>query len=365
MKRIPEFDFFRAIAIFLVMLLHAGVAASITRIGWTGVDLFFILSGFLVSGLLFDEYKVIGKVRPFYFLIRRGFKIYPLFYLVLLFHILYYSFKGISLQSDQIFAEIFFFQNYRPGIMGISWSLAIEEHFYVLLSLTIFIAAKKNRITDSLAIPYGCAAVCIICLFIRIYTFYITGYRSLFFNDFPTHLRMDALSFGVLLSYWFHFGQNSFVAFFRKNKSWLLACSLCLFVPVFIWERETFIINTFNYTFLYIGFGIWVSLALAFSADIRVAVKKSWLMAPYNFMVWVGKYSYAIYLCHFIIGPGAANWIRKNYWENLPDSLYLFIYLASDIAVGVMLTKLIERPFLNIREKFFPASKTLRANMNN
>jgi peptidoglycan/LPS O-acetylase OafA/YrhL len=364
MKRIPELDFFRAIAIFLVMLLHAGVAASITRVGWVGVDLFFILSGFLVSGLLFGEYIVTGKVRPFHFLIRRGFKIYPLFYLVLLFHILYYFLKGISLQPGQVFAEIFFFQNYRQGIMGISWSLAIEEHFYFLLGLTIFIAAKKNKIAGSMAIPYGCVAVCIICLSLRIYTFYVNGYQSLFVNDFPTHLRMDALAFGVLLSYWFHFGQNSFVAFFRKNKSWLLVCSLCLFVPVFIWERETFIINTFNYTFLYIGFGIWVSLALVFSANIRAAVKKSWLIFPCYFMVWVGKYSYAIYLCHFIIGPGAANWVRKNYWENLPNSLYLFIYLASDIVIGVILTKLIERPFLNLREKFFPASKTLQGNMN-
>jgi peptidoglycan/LPS O-acetylase OafA/YrhL len=365
MKRIPVLDFFRAIAIFFVMLLHAGVAASVTRIGWVGVDLFFVLSGFLVSGLLFNEFKITGKIRPLYFLIRRGFKIYPLFYLVLLFHILYYSFKGISLQPGHIVAEIFFFQNYRPGIMGISWSLAIEEHFYILLCLTIFIAAKKNKIISSMAIPYGCALVCIFCLFLRIYTFQVNGYRSLFVNDFPTHLRMDALAFGVLLSYWFHFGQNSFVTFFSKNKNWLLASSLCLFVPVFIWERETFIINTVEYTFLYIGFGLWISLALAFSANKVAAAKKSWLIDPYNFMVWVGRYSYAIYLCHFIIGPGAANWIRKNYWENLPDSLYLFIYLASDIAAGVILTKLVERPFLTIREKYFPDSDTIRAKLNN
>ena len=365
MKRKPELDFFRAIAIFLVMLLHAGVANAITRVGWAGVDLFFVLSGFLVSGLLFSEYKNTGKVRPFYFLIRRGLKIYPLFYTVLLAHVIFYALKGIPLQPGRLMAEIFFFQNYRAGIMGISWSLAIEEHFYFLLALSVFIAAGKNKIKGSGIIPSGCVAVCMICLLLRIITYCNNGYQGLFVNDFPTHLRMDALAFGVLLSYWFHFGHNSFLSFFSRNRYGLLVCSLFLFVPVFIGEREAFIINTFNYTFLYIGFGIWICLALTSAKGVLAAVKKNWLNAPYNFMVWVGKYSYAIYLCHFIVGPGVTNWIRKNYWQNLPDGVFLFLYLFSDIAMGVLLTKIIERPFLNLRERFFPVSKLQQPDLNN
>ena len=331
MKRIPELDFFRAIAIFMVMLLHAKVATGITRVGWVGVDLFFVLSGFLVSGLLFSEYTNTGKIRPLYFLIRRGFKIYPLFYVVLLSHILYYSIKGISLQSNQILAEVFFFQNYSEGIMGISWSLAIEEHFYLLLCLAIFLAAKKNKITSSVAIPYGCMAIFIICLLLRVVTYYNNGYQSLFVNDFPTHLRLDALAFGVFLSYWFHFSNNSFCAFFKKNRTWLLVFSFCLFLPVFIWERETFIINTFNYTFLYIGFGIWVSLAIVFTTNIHSAKERNWLKAPYNFMVWVGKYSYAIYLCHFIIGPGGQTGSGRTIGK-----IYPMVYTCSYTLLSIL-----------------------------
>jgi peptidoglycan/LPS O-acetylase OafA/YrhL len=85
--RLPEIDFLRGIAIVLVLLHHHWLFDLPQRVGWAGVDLFFVLSGFLVSGLLFAEYKQFGGIKPFHFLIRRGFKIYPLFYLSLIFTI--------------------------------------------------------------------------------------------------------------------------------------------------------------------------------------------------------------------------------------------------------------------------------------
>src|SRR5215469_6695095 len=84
MKRIPQLDILRAIAVLLVIGNHVTWSPVLVRFGWTGVDLFFCLSGFLVSGLLFRDYRRYGTLHWKRFLIRRGFKIYPGYYALLL-----------------------------------------------------------------------------------------------------------------------------------------------------------------------------------------------------------------------------------------------------------------------------------------
>jgi peptidoglycan/LPS O-acetylase OafA/YrhL len=81
MSGLREIDFLRGIAILLVLLRHQYLFTFTSRMGWIGVDLFFVLSGFLVSGLLFKEYVKFGDIKPKLFLIRRGFKIYPIYFL--------------------------------------------------------------------------------------------------------------------------------------------------------------------------------------------------------------------------------------------------------------------------------------------
>lgn len=82
--RLKHLDFLRGIAVLLVLFRHYALSIVLFNIGWIGVDLFFVLSGFLVSGLLFKEYIKYGNIKPILFLIRRGLKIYPLFYFALI-----------------------------------------------------------------------------------------------------------------------------------------------------------------------------------------------------------------------------------------------------------------------------------------
>jgi peptidoglycan/LPS O-acetylase OafA/YrhL len=72
MKRLREIDFLRGVAIILVLLRHKFLFPFTKNMGWIGVDLFFVISGFLVSGLLFKEYQKSGSIQPKRFLIRRG-----------------------------------------------------------------------------------------------------------------------------------------------------------------------------------------------------------------------------------------------------------------------------------------------------
>ena len=123
--RIRGLDFLRGIAIVGVLFRHFEIDFFLAGPGGYGVDLFFVLSGFLVSGLLFSEFKKRGKVNVGRFLIRRGFKIYPSFYFFIITTILVYSICfGSEFHTSEILSELFFLQSYVGGI----WSQIGRAH---------------------------------------------------------------------------------------------------------------------------------------------------------------------------------------------------------------------------------------------
>ncbi len=148
--RLPQLDFLRAIAIILVIGNHSSVCPpeinfylnKVTSVwyrgGWAGVDLFFVLSGFLVSGLLFNEYRKRGDINIKKFLLRRGFKIYPAFWLLIFITLAVTVFNGEAVYRGGFLSELLFIQNYHPGIWQHNWSLAVEEHFYIFLTFLFF-----------------------------------------------------------------------------------------------------------------------------------------------------------------------------------------------------------------------------------
>ena len=161
MHRLSQLDCLRAVAVLLVLGGHfqppkpedtGALVAVLTRTwmygGWTGVDLFFVLSGFLVSGLLFREYQERGAVRPGRFLIRRGFKIYPAFYTMAIPILLL-----AQAPARQVVSELFFVQNYLlPNFFGYTWTLAVEEHFYLLLAAVVWCAVRYRPDAGALLI---------------------------------------------------------------------------------------------------------------------------------------------------------------------------------------------------------------------
>src|SRR2546423_1538207 len=149
-RRSASLDVLRAAAIFLVLGNHVGSLTSHRfpwlrnfveawiRGGWVGVDLFFVLSGFLVSGLLFREYQRSGTLDVPRFLWRRGMRIYPAFWTLLLATWLGFRWFGLPHTSgNALLAELLFVQNYASGMWNHTWSLAVEEHFYVALPLAL------------------------------------------------------------------------------------------------------------------------------------------------------------------------------------------------------------------------------------
>lgn len=205
----------RGMAIILVLFRHQFLFSFTEKMGWIGVDLFFVLSGFLVSGLLFKEYLRFGYIQPKRFLIRRGFKIYPIYYLFYLVYLI-----PIIMDHNYnirfILSDLTFTQNYIHGwgyAYAASWSLAVEEHFYFGFAILLWISLRNNyvklkvesNLKGSSRVEVFIYSTMILCLIFRVLS-NLTPYN--YARNFTmTHLRIDSLLAGVLISYLYYLGS--------------------------------------------------------------------------------------------------------------------------------------------------------------
>lgn len=349
-ERRSEIDFLRGIAILFVLFRHYKYNTYLQEMGWIGVDLFFVLSGFLVSGLLFKEYKHTNAIRPFRFLIRRGFKIYPVFYLFILFTIFWKMKNQEEIKTSKLLGELFFLQNYVGSMWSHTWSLAVEEHFYLFLTAFIYITTKLKLTDNTKFFNYFFGIIAIYSVAFRIFN---SQSPYLVSNMYQSHLRFDSLLMGVLISHWYHFKQQEVKTYVTKNKKKLLALFfLCILFTPFITVKFSVFIPTIGLTLLYIGFGALLLWSLY--TDIhQFFSKNSTGRLLYAGVCKIGMYSYSIYIVHVAVSVIIKS--LKNSYTIQPDISFL-IYVSTCLAIGILLSKLIEFPFLKIRDKYFPAN---------
>jgi len=352
--RIKQIDFLRGVAILLVLFSHHNIFSILFKSGWMGVDLFFVLSGFLVSGLLFSEYKKYNMVDAKLFLIRRGFKIYPSFFVLLIvsFIINYFSNELDNKQLLRYICEITFTQNYTSAVWGQTWSLAVEEHFYFFLIISLVIYVKVKRKLSLRDITIFCFIIFILCLFLRYLTHFFHPEYSVRIHHFPTHLRIDSMLFGVLLSAHYHLARDRFISFFNKYLLYLLFLSLMFLIMPFIFSVKSYFISTIGFTLLYIGFGILNSIFIINKNEYPV-FNNFIVKSIFNLLSWIGIYSYTIYLFHMLY----LKYLTKLYQlGGFDDNSILFslVFLAGSVLIGVAVSKIIEIPALKLRDKFFP-----------
>ena len=185
-------DFLRGIAILLTLFRHFGYSGTFglaKKIGWIGVELFFVLSGFLVSGLIFDEYEKSKKFDGKLFLIRRGFKIYPGFWIFILCSILYQHFFFGNIYWDVALRQLLFIQNYFPK-SDHTWSLAIEEHFYFLIVILFLLIIRYSKNPPKVILT-GSIIIIIYGIVVKAAMFFWHPQYSEHTHLFPTHLRID------------------------------------------------------------------------------------------------------------------------------------------------------------------------------
>ena len=155
-SRNQSLDILRCIAILLVLGHHFIHYHHWAKVGWIGVDLFFVLSGFLISGLLFSEYKRNGQIDIQRFILRRGLKIWPAYYVLVIvtaiISMLVAHARGVPFPSHEVAVSAIFVRNFfgNDGFnyLAHSWSLAVEEHFYLMLPLLLLVLLRLRRLGD-------------------------------------------------------------------------------------------------------------------------------------------------------------------------------------------------------------------------
>jgi peptidoglycan/LPS O-acetylase OafA/YrhL len=362
--RLRELDFLRGIAILLVLLRHQKLFDFTSKMGWIGVDLFFVLSGFLVSGLLFQEYIKFGNIKPKLFLIRRGFKIYPIYFL---FYFLYLTPKIIKHQFEWkgILSDFLFIQNYVYGwgyAYVPSWSLAVEEHFYFGFALLLWFVIKSDSFDFKNNFKvFKISKFEVLLISIMVLTLIMRLISSVYFtengskNITMTHLRMDSLLAGVLISYLYYFKKARLIHFFGSHKMKLLSVAFLLitFTPFIDFEESSFV-RTFGFTFLYIAFGI---LVVYFLTDVNINTYLDGFFSKpiVDCISKIGFSSYSIYIIH-----GFVNWIfaliNTYVLNGIVNQMLIFI-ITSVISVlsGMFMTLYIENYFLKMRNKYYPS----------
>jgi len=379
--RMLQLDVLRGAAIILVLFNHldpavkAGslqpVANWCVRFGWTGVNLFFVLSGFLVGGLLFHELKKRGSLDIKRFLIRRGFKIWPAYYVFLVTAVS----VDILVHAADPFVTVIsslpsfaFLQGYLwPfSTRKYIWSLAVEEHFYLLLPFLLALFTKKNRQSnqqgsDVQSIPamrIATALILVGCLILRLLSYWHEPQVFTEYQRSASHFRIDELFFGVFLSYLYYFQSDRLAHFAVKRRKLLLLGGILLLAPMWWLEYDHPFVHTIGYCFLYLGWGSLLLALVHIKPDQSILSKL--LFSPFSKVVaFVGVYSYSIFLWHYILINEPFHTLQNSILPGLPDSLrwllLTFAYLSMCVLSGVGMAKLIEMPSLSIRDKIFPS----------
>jgi peptidoglycan/LPS O-acetylase OafA/YrhL len=339
-RREIELDFVRGIAILLVIDFHDAPLGllnyplrlfHLSHPGWMGVDIFFVLSGFLVGGLLVKEWKVKGRIDTKNFLIRRIFKIWPQYYFYL-FLMLVTGHRSVH----ELWGNLLNIQNYVGGVAH-TWSLAVEEHAYLLIVVILALASRWKARMRTLF--FFLAGLCVLILFLGMY---LSFSRLPVFT--PTHTRVIGIFYGVMLAILYHYAPETF----RRMQGWralwfgILGAALLYsrFRLVKWWDPP-----------LGIDLADLCGVALLMLLyRHREGKRHNWL---YRAVAWIGLYSYGIYLWHVSARSCAQAverwlpvWLVQG-WEGVAP-------LVVGISIGVVVTKAIEFPALRLRERLFP-----------
>jgi peptidoglycan/LPS O-acetylase OafA/YrhL len=349
-RREIELDFIRGIAILLVLVFHyrthnllitSAVLNRIESFGWAGVDVFFVLSGFLVGGLMMKEWQRTGTVDARRFLQRRAFKIWPAYYVFLL------AATVIHVRPLKSFfwQNLLNVQNYFPSSLAHTWSLAVEEHFYLALAaMVFFFTARRWRPATLIA---TCLTVAVAVEVLRAILL-MHGHAVYFY----THTRIDALLLGVSLAALRTFWPQRFAALQRQLFPLLVLLALGLW-RLYV-DRDAFPepdALTSPWLITFVDYAAAALLLLLYRPDRRPATGRS---RPYRLIARIGIYSYGIYLWHVSV-ERPVNWAVTHVPHSLAATTSTLLPYALAIPLGILATKAVELPFLRLRERLVPS----------
>jgi peptidoglycan/LPS O-acetylase OafA/YrhL len=368
-SRLAGLDTLRASAILLVLMYHYMVVVShkstfgiLTDIGWIGVDLFFVLSGYLIGNQIMSALARGEGFSLKVFFARRLLRTLPNYYVVLAVYFIFPSLLG-GTSTASIWRFLSFTQNtglHYGETFSHSWSLCIEEQFYVILPVAALLIASfsKSKRIGWLVLAAGVIAG----MLVRAWAWLSFGHNSINPLDFSEHVyystfaRFDELLPGVAIAMLKNFHADLYAKILRRGNLLLVAGSIAVVVVAYLFLNfyqiddygYTFGMTTFGYTLLPISFAFLTLSALSGNSWLnRIRIPGVEKLA-----LW----SYAIYLAHKPIFKLAIEPLtRANIDINAPIGIVIIMIVG--IVGGWVLYRLVESPFMALRDRYFPSSR--------
>jgi peptidoglycan/LPS O-acetylase OafA/YrhL len=356
---IGALDGVRGVAILLVLFYHLGRSAQgfgfqnivlkASGFGWCGVDLFFVLSGFLITGILYDSRNSEFYFRNFY--VRRILRIFPLYYAALLLVVLLAALwpqAGVWGTHSSLWIA-FYLTNIllvaegaaAAGIVSHFWSLAIEEHFYLVWPFVVRWGTRRQLMTAAAALAAGAFAlrVALVLSGADVEAPYVL-----------TPARIDALAIGALCALAVRgpagpagVARTALVTMLVSGASLLLV----ILGPTTVSYRDP-VMQTAGYTLIAVASGAAIITGITWQ-PLKSVLDNAILR-------WFGRYSYGLYVWHAIVGVFFLYTpLKSAVGATGPTGsiLLLFFSLVTTILLSVASYHLWEKPFLKLKTRFY------------
>lgn len=351
-NQISFLDGLRTIAILLVINHHFSSAFSelyggnfYSRLpfvidGWSGVDLFFVLSGFFIGGQLWKELQKDGTIAIRRFILRRGLRIWPLFFFI--FACVFIMYWPGTITKQYGWTDLVFLTNYlNHGIVGGGWSLCTEEQFYIVTPLILCLFARNGKLRNICYWLWGFMAL--IPAIRAMIWIHHTGH--FFYHDpalfatmyYKFHTHCDGLIIGLIISnLWLTYNKPR--SAFWKAALVMVGGFACL---VFLRELQ-------HEIFIFTGLALFFGSVVWFGLTTQVTLFRS------RIFYWISRLSFGMYLNHaYLISPvlnhhllGVQMFRPSSVGAQLVGTLIL---TGASVIVALATFCLVERPFLSLR----------------
>ncbi len=346
-RSIPSLDGVRGIAVCLVFFAHSGLENLLP--GGLGVTIFFVLSGYLITTLMVGEYRLTGSINYAAFYLRRLMRLMPPLLIVTA---LAGALSALSLieggfSGKGVLSVLFYFSNYYainhdfqglPAGMGVTWSLAVEEHYYLFYPPLAYLLLRIGKIRLSAMV------LSILCMGVLAWRCWLALHgASEAYLGMATDTRIDAILVGSLMG----FSCNPWLApdrFHNGRRQWAVAAVCCLTLLATLLYRAEFFRLTVRYTLQSLAIAPLIYLSIARSGHGAFR----WLNS--RPMVYLGTVSYTIYLSHQVI-----LYFVERQWPQLGWAATTVATACIALAVAESMRRWVEQPCVKLRRRLHPA----------
>lgn len=363
-ERQPGLDLLRALAIIVVVIYHAGIMGfplpgRVHRWGWIGVDLFFVLSGYLIGGQLLRELARNERLNLRRFYARRALRIMPAYFVILAIYFLLPAWREYPDMAQPLWKFLLSVQNvalHGGTAFSHAWSLAVEDQFYLALPFILLVLFWRPR-----AAMVVCCGMVVGGVLLRALLAYQnasdTGVSFRAFQAwiyYPTWTRLDALVFGVAIAAIEKFRTRCW-QLLTNSATWLWLPALALIVyALWLGEGDYIYVNACVWQFPLIATGMAALLICALSPRLplrHVAIPG---------VAFVASIAYSAYLVQKLVIHAVAEFCRAHSIDPTSAPVLIAVELCVYVAATILFFT-IERPFLQLRRRIAPRKASVSA----